>query len=1181
MAITFAQYLQSLLQSVTTYYTATYSNDTVLYDMLQMYSSEFTSGSIALETVRNNLFIVACENSKLYDNFGTYFDQNKYTDQTYIEDRYVSGSGTFKITTPTLKITQSIESSDSWMFISHDQNSVVTNFPYSFDLDTATGQPLAYANAVSGKLYMTCTCDIPPVPGVPQTQTPLIRLVYYAITTNTWDEIPTVCGDVVGSDWGKLDTSGKLVVTGLIAYQSYSSQGEYNPVGLYSFDFYPTDFNAIGDTWSTLNLVGVKYFNLDTTPEYFRTEGFLRLNSLDIPNISYTASVDFHDKIYMAIASKSPDGPDNIKRWPFLVYYDPITNTAGTTGLAVYLNSVVGSINFQAHAMAKYENKLWIDVSQEGSDIEFFSTQKNSTESSRFPRDFESSGSTIFAATGPAAVLLYSTDDGDIWNEKVDLSYIDPTPGQPATLYSCKEFDALDGSGSFLYVGTDNSLIVRARAPHTSGSWSQASSGSLSIVTSLETFNGALFAATASGAEQHILRTTNGTSWTHVNASPASVVDKGGWYLKEFNSYLYAAGDVNNKVIRSSDGIVWENTVDGLGTAGTAVAAPLETHNNYLYAANNSNQITRTNNGTTWHIQYTGFTSQISTILSYRDTLYVGLINGELWNSTDDGLTFTLFQTSDTILKLDAHNNFAFCSTSLFPNGAIFKWGGGGAQHYMTTYDGINFEAAASPANIGDSVPEMHPYDTKLYAIVNNSTGGYSVRRYYNVPRNLPPFIGETKGLWRFNGTLDDDSGNGNTLTGTSVVYYSGYTEPGLTAIRQLVTIDAANATDFDFGTNSFTIEGWYKLGNQTEVLLQKGISNHGGPGYRLIHFGATDETQDRLRCELTDSNNLKVDVDTIAGSVTPNTWVYIAVVVNRLDGTAQIYIDGKAAVNASENISSWSGNIGDATQDFFILGYTTAYFDEICITAKALTSTEINNRAGKIWETHQSFEYPINTMHEHAGTLILSTSDGTVFHLDTGSDIWIQYTDIPGLSTPTNGVASFASYAMSTPDLYALADNGWYSSGFISNNIINYAIPGAGVSGSTTQCASIPGYKKQLDFMLDAAMNGGTHQGIIRASNAFTLINPDIREAYTTPQWKLKYTSGPITQLGSNIWQFSDSPSWRDNLWQGAHMTLISGSTVSDKITVGYIISVNDNNTVNIGPIYDSNLLLDLTRPN
>jgi len=147
-----------------------------------------------------------------------------------------------------------------------------------------------------------------------------------------------------------------------------------------------------------------------------------------------------------------------------------------------------------------------------------------------------------------------------------------------------------------------------------------------------------------------------------------------------------------------------------------------------------------------------------------------------------------------------------------------------------------------------------------------------------------------------------------------------------------------------------------------------------------------------------------------------------------------------------------------------------------------------------------------------------------------------------------------------------------------------NYAITGAAISGSTTQYTSVPGYRKQLDFMLEAAMYGSTLHGIISTTNAFTLINPDIREAYATPNWKLKSTAGPITQLSNNIWTFSGSSSWRDNLWQGAHITLTSGSispaeTDNNRIIVGHVVLVNDNNTVTIGPIYDPRLLLDLTR--
>lgn len=140
------------------------------------------------------------------------------------------------------------------------------------------------------------------------------------------------------------------------------------------------------------------------------------------------------------------------------------------------------------------------------------------------------------------------------------------------------------------------------------------------------------------------------------------------------------------------------------------------------------------------------------------------------------------------------------------------------------------------------------------------------------------------------------------------------------------------------------------------------------------------------------------------------------------------------------------------------------------------------------------------------------------------------------------------------------------------------YVYTGAGVSGSTTQWTAIPSYRKQLDFMMEASMNGSTLCGITRAANAFTLVNPDIRELYDLPQWKLKTFSDDLTHLPTNIWVFTGI-SWKTNLWAGAHVTF-SGSISTDKVAAGYIVMVNDNNTITTGPIYDNNLLFDFRRP-
>ena len=132
-----------------------------------------------------------------------------------------------------------------------------------------------------------------------------------------------------------------------------------------------------------------------------------------------------------------------------------------------------------------------------------------------------------------------------------------------------------------------------------------------------------------------------------------------------------------------------------------------------------------------------------------------------------------------------------------------------------------------------------------------------------------------------------------------------------------------------------------------------------------------------------------------------------------------------------------------------------------------------------------------------------------------------------------------------------------------------------ASVSGSFIQWATIPAYRKQLDFMVEAAINGSTLYGVTRAVNAFTLVNPDIRELYSLPQWKLKTLDSTVTQLSTNVWSFSEV-SWKPALWIGAHATFVSGSAPTDKVTAGYIVIINDNNTITVGPIYDNNLFFD-----
>lgn len=88
-----AEVIDRLRQAITPYYTASYSNDTDVYSILSTYAGEYVSGSMTLDEIYNDLYIILSTTQKLYDNFGTYVDYPKYFDQDARDDRYDQKSG--------------------------------------------------------------------------------------------------------------------------------------------------------------------------------------------------------------------------------------------------------------------------------------------------------------------------------------------------------------------------------------------------------------------------------------------------------------------------------------------------------------------------------------------------------------------------------------------------------------------------------------------------------------------------------------------------------------------------------------------------------------------------------------------------------------------------------------------------------------------------------------------------------------------------------------------------------------------------------------------------------------------------------------------------------------------------------------------------------------------------------
>lgn len=123
------------------------------------------------------------------------------------------------------------------------------------------------------------------------------------------------------------------------------------------------------------------------------------------------------------------------------------------------------------------------------------------------------------------------------------------------------------------------------------------------------------------------------------------------------------------------------------------------------------------------------------------------------------------------------------------------------------------------------------------------------------------------------------------------------------------------------------------------------------------------------------------------------------------------------------------------------------------------------------------------------------------------------------------------------------------------------------------TGSGSIPAYRKTVDFLMDAALHGGTLHAIKRTVNAFTLMNPDIRELYDVDRWRLKAFSGSVAQTSDNVITISPDPGWRRNEWVGAITTLYSGSSAvppqqGGKIAIIYIVTGNTQNQLTLGPI-------------
>lgn len=215
---------------------------------------------------------------------------------------------------------------------------------------------------------------------------------------------------------------------------------------------------------------------------------------------------------------------------------------------------------------------------------------------------------------------------------------------------------------------------------------------------------------------------------------------------------------------------------------------------------------------------------------------------------------------------------------------------------------------------------------------------GYERVPYQN--RTLVPFA-QTVGLWRFRGNGVDSSSGGNNLTAVNTPTFStgGITEHGSTVVNvappNSYRIVAASASDFDMGTDDFTVELWVQC---TAALLSdcvRKLSGTPAAGWRVLFV--TDPF--RFRAEMGDGVNTAAVTSSEITEL--GEWLHLACVVNRTVNTCTLYRNGVSFGTGS--IAAITGNITNAARNFDIAtGGSAILLDEVCITRRVLTTNEL-----------------------------------------------------------------------------------------------------------------------------------------------------------------------------------------------------------------------------------------------
>jgi len=209
------------------------------------------------------------------------------------------------------------------------------------------------------------------------------------------------------------------------------------------------------------------------------------------------------------------------------------------------------------------------------------------------------------------------------------------------------------------------------------------------------------------------------------------------------------------------------------------------------------------------------------------------------------------------------------------------------------------------------------------------------------------PTRSSTIGHWRFRGDLTDLSSKSNDLTGVNLQashYENGYTESGATSLHltgtEYAKIAAAEATDFDMGTDDFSIEVILRLTDVGSLyFVNKTDWSAPNTGYRLF-----TNPEGKVKIRIGDDTTF-VDGASFA-SIAGGLWHYIVLTVDRSGDQARLYIDGTEDTNSPFDINSITGSISVAGKDFEVGYWVKGHLDEVCISKEVLSAAVIAEHA-------------------------------------------------------------------------------------------------------------------------------------------------------------------------------------------------------------------------------------------